>query len=95
MTENHDLNTILMPFLLVKPSQHIFLVIFKSRFQKRTNSHQGARKSTPGVVSMLISNLLPFVAKRGIIYARQVVGITCYPMLYFLGLYEIPKMFQG
>ena len=42
-----------------------------------------------------VDKQLPFVAKRGIIYARQVVGITCYPMFYFLGLYEIPKMFQG
>ncbi len=42
-----------------------------------------------------VDKQLPFVAKRGIIYARQVVGITCYPMLYFLGFYEIPKMFQG
>ena len=42
-----------------------------------------------------VDKQLPFAAKRGIIYARQVVGITRYPMLYFLGLYEIPKMFQG
>ena len=44
-----------------------------------------------------VDKQLPFVAKRGIFffYAMQVVGITCYPMLYFLGLYEIPKMFQG
>ena len=42
-----------------------------------------------------VDKQLPFVAKRGIICARQVGGITCYPLLYFLGLYEIPKMFQG
>ncbi len=42
-----------------------------------------------------VDKQLPFVAKRGIIYARHVVRITCYLMLYFLGLYEIPKMFQG
>ena len=43
-----------------------------------------------------VDKQLPFVAKRGIFfYAMQVVGITCYPTLYFLGLYEIPKMFQG
>ena len=40
-----------------------------------------------------VDKQLPFVAKRGIIYARQVGGITCYPLFYFLGLYEIPKMF--
>ena len=42
-----------------------------------------------------VDKQLPFVAERGIIYARHVIGITCYPMFYFLGLYEIPKMFQG
>ena len=42
-----------------------------------------------------VDKQLPFVAKRGNIYARLVVGITCCPMFCFLGLYEIPKMFQG
>ena len=40
-----------------------------------------------------VDKQLPFVAKRGIVYARQVGGIKCYPLFYFLGLYEIPKMF--
>ena len=50
MTENHDLITILTPFLLVKPCQHIFLVIFKSLFKKKI-SHQGALGRLGGVVA--------------------------------------------
>ena len=42
-----------------------------------------------------VDKQLPFVAERGITYVRHVIELTCYPMLYFLGLYEIPKMFQG
>ena len=42
-----------------------------------------------------VDKQLPFVAKGGILYARQVIRITRYSMPNFLGLYEIPKMFQG
>ena len=39
--------------------------------------------------------LLLLLSERGITYVRHVIELTCYPMFYFLGLYEIPKMFQG